>query len=810
MCGVIGLVFENDRDDMGELAAELLRALEYRGYDSTGAAVQSTKSTDVALRKGVGAPSKVCEPLGITKLKGSVFCGQVRWATFGAVDVANAQPHVVDCKAKLFGAHNGNVTNCDDLQTWLRAVGHDVKSDNDGEMVVHTVEHCFATALELRDESERLDPAVRRATMRAAIVEAGGRLEGSYAAVIVDRLTRVAWSVKAGSSLYCGLGHDPEHGPFTITSSDLSCVLKTTLRIVPLDRGEFVEMTPGEAHVYCLRTGEPRPKEASRSKLIAHEVELREPFKTFMDQEISAQPQTIRDVVRAFHGGSERAFAIRPALETLTENEITQIEDLVMALRSEVESENTAPHLDALRAHAGFSGVIDACSELTGATYLSAERALLEDLQTSDNHGATAALDAWLEVEETDEFSDAVREFVDTCAAAHAGTGRIYSVCCGSSFHAAKLGSMLFAEIAGTPLTPAVPGDFRAQIQPALRDGDVIIVVSQSGETKDVVDILTKVRESGRSIAILSLVNNINSTIAQELADVVIPLRCGPEIAVPATKSFVNQLALFHGLACELGRRTFAEGPDSEAQLARVDDRLRLLERMPGLIERTVETTRDAVETAAELLYLRPSSHILGTRMSAVALEGALKIREVVLNHTQGYEAAEFKHGPNTILGRNTLYGPEQIRALLAALGDVDPSSVFAEPTSDLLDSLTSDYPLIYVTGPGTQDVAVTISQVNTHKIRGAVSIAIAEEDAALRQAIEKAPSDNASYQSLFIAVPSTGDFIGTMYTATVVMQRLALRMSEKKAAYLDAAGIEDHGVHPDVPKNVSKSITVD
>lgn len=810
MCGVIGLVYENDRPDMGVVASELLRALEYRGYDSTGAAVQSTESTAVALRKGVGAPSKVCGPLGITELSGSVFCGQVRWATFGAVDTLNAQPHVVDCKAELFGAHNGNVTNSDDLQTWLRAVGHEVRSDNDGEMVVHTIEHCFAAGLDLREPEERIDPAVRRATMRAAIVEAGGRLEGSYAAVIVDRVTRVAWSIKAGSSLYCGLGEDPEHGPFTITSSDLSCVLKTTLRLVPLARGEFVEMTPGEAAVYCLRTGEPRPREAQRSRLVAHDVELREPFQTFMDQEISAQPQTVRDVVRAFHGGSERVHATRPIVHSLSDGERRRVDELVMAVRSEVEPADVAPHLKALAGDTIFGRVIEATSDLTGATFVSAERALLEEIQTAENRGQLAALDAWLETEETDEFGNAVSEFVNACTEAHAGNGRIFAVCCGSSFNAAKLGSMLFAEIARVPLTPSVPGDFRAQIQPTLKDGDVIVVVSQSGETKDVVDILTRIRESGTQVAILSLVNNINSTIAQELADVVIPLRCGPEIAVAATKSFINQMAVFHGLACAVGRRTLQEVTDREAALNNLENRQRLLERMPGLIERTVETTREEVERTAELLYLRPSIHILGTRLSAVALEGALKVREVVLNHTQGYEAAEFKHGPNTILGRNTLYGPSQVQALLAALGGTDPKSVFNEPAGELLEALTSDYPLIYLTGPNTQDVALTISQVNTHKIRGAISLALAEEDAALRQAIEKAPSDNAGYQSVFITLPATGDFLGTMYTATVVLQRLALRMSEKKAAFLDAAGVQEHGVHPDVPKNVSKSITVD
>src|SRR5688572_10835979 len=144
MCGVIGLIYERGRDDLGLIAAELLRTLEYRGYDSTGAAIQGAEGEEVDLRKDVGAPSAMVHELGIVKLGGQILCGQVRWATFGAVDRANSQPHVVRCKTHLYGAHNGNVTNCDDLQRWLRAEGHQVLSDNDGEMVVHTVEHFFA------------------------------------------------------------------------------------------------------------------------------------------------------------------------------------------------------------------------------------------------------------------------------------------------------------------------------------------------------------------------------------------------------------------------------------------------------------------------------------------------------------------------------------------------------------------------------------------------------------------------------------------------------------------------------------------
>ena len=118
MCGVIGLIYEKPRKDLGWIAAELLKTLEYRGYDSTGAAFQGD-GDGITLVKGVGAPSVMVHKLGITGMSGQILCGQVRWATFGAVTEANAQPHDVHCKTHVYGAHNGNVTNCDALKVWL-------------------------------------------------------------------------------------------------------------------------------------------------------------------------------------------------------------------------------------------------------------------------------------------------------------------------------------------------------------------------------------------------------------------------------------------------------------------------------------------------------------------------------------------------------------------------------------------------------------------------------------------------------------------------------------------------------------------
>src|SRR5258708_3006299 len=168
MCGVIGLVYENHKTDLGLIAAELLKTLEYRGYDSTGAAIQGD-GDEVRLAKGVGAPSAMVHELGITAMSGRAFCGQVRWATFGAVTDANSQPHIVRCKSFLYGAHNGNVTNCDDLKSWLTSEGHTVLSDNDGEMVVHTVEHFFAREVAKASQD-------RASSMRRAIVAAAAKL----------------------------------------------------------------------------------------------------------------------------------------------------------------------------------------------------------------------------------------------------------------------------------------------------------------------------------------------------------------------------------------------------------------------------------------------------------------------------------------------------------------------------------------------------------------------------------------------------------------------------------------------------------
>ena len=703
MCGVIGILYQAPTPRLGVVASELLRTLEYRGYDSTGGAFQDEGEV-IDLRKGVGAPSLLVETLGMVRLGGQVFCGQVRWATFGAVDAINAQPHEVRCKRHLFGAHNGNVTNSDPLKTWLQQEGHRVLSDNDGEMVVHAIEHDFGRGMDAEVASQPADanleddPTVRRRVMRDAIAYASAhRLQGSFAAVICDPRTRTVWAIKRGSSLYIGVGED-ESGAFAVASSDLSSVLKRTRTLVPIVEGEFVEMrtTASGVEVLCfgiLREGDGAravslDRVPVRSRLRSADMALVPPYQTFMEQEIAAQEGTVRDVVRLFHGGGTAARAIGPILAALPAGRVAALAAELEALRDDADQEGRAERLEALLAIPELPALIEGSQPRSpqlpfadaGRRSLSISLGRGAAGQGDADHGAAGlvdpvrhaialtALEALAEHHDASQWLEAADAFVDAAARAIQSGRSLLVLCCGSSYHAARAAAAFFDVLAGAQLRCALPGEFRGELAHSVRDGDVVVAVSQSGETKDLIDILNDLQAAGRVVRRVALVNNVNSTLAQEKADVVVPLRCGPEIAVPATKSFMNQLAVFYGLALRLGRRLAADGVATAPTQEVLDAAERRFANLPPLLRATVELTRQDVEVAAQQLFLRPSMHILSTRMWAVAKEGALKIREVVLNHTEGYEASEFKHGPNTILGRNTLYGPDALQRLLPLL----------------------------------------------------------------------------------------------------------------------------------------------
>ncbi|MCX6113542.1 MAG: SIS domain-containing protein [Proteobacteria bacterium] len=857
MCGVLGLNCEKDRSDLGAVASKLLRMLEYRGYDSTGAAIQNSKG-EISLRKDVGSPTVVTEKLDIYGLKGRVFCGQVRWATFGTVTKENAQPHEVKCKTHIYGAHNGNITNCDQLKQWLTNEGHAVVSDNDGEMLVHMVEHFFA--IELKKLSNINDPKARAEALKNATLNAFKKIVGSFAAVIIDPVTEIMVSIKAGSSLYMGQGHDEKGGSFIMVSSDLGAVLSQTKILLPMNENEFCIFGPKEYSFYNLTTGEHISKEPVRSKLKIEETKLNKPFEYFMEQEIYGQVETSRRVI-GFYTGSNPVFNFIDEVEKKNQKLVEYVRETITKLSNNVNwddfTEQCQKFFDSKeiseinslikKSNIGFA---DDKEKAIHSRFESTIGSFLDDMYNLDGYSKyypeLKFTDTLFMLDEVKDARNRAEKFVDILIDAKEHGHAIYCVACGTSYNAAKTAGIFFNNMAGMNISPMLPGDFRSQCSKSIQDGDILIGVSQSGETKDLIDIFNLVRDSGKKTINITILNNINSTLALEKSTLFIPLFCGAEIAVPATKSFINQLLVFYILALNT-----AEKLHGAEKIKKYRDYLDLV---PDLISRTIETTKDDIDKVAGDLFLAPSLHILGTAMQGIAREGALKVREVVLNHTEGYEGAEFKHGPNTILGVNTIFGFDGIRALLmkfselinfalqtpegkdlnaknigkiySAVSDyafadkqpkgLDPVELKIFKTifekHNLFNSLYKNYPLIFVTGPYEKDVNLTISQINTHKIRGADIYVIAEENQNLRDAAFKVPvmCNKYDYRSGYIVLPKTDSNILAIFSSAVVLQLLALNMSIRKLTFLNKLEIENHGVHPDSPKNVSKSITVD
>jgi len=812
---------------MGKEAAALLRRLEYRGYDSTGASFIGADLA-ISLAKKVGAPSRVCRELGIEAMRGQRFIGQVRWATYGAVTDVNSQPHKVRCKVEMVGAHNGNISNTDALKPWLTARGHAVASDNDGEIVVHLVEEHYAADLAAPDAPLA---AMRRAFAASGIKAEGSPLpdgvflmvdairkmdavaEGSYAAAVSDPRVPGVFAVKSGSSLYCGRGTDAT-GDFFVVSSDLTSVLSKTRALVPLAEGEGIWFNERDYLVFPLK-GEvafsrPRPK---RSKLAVHDTALDPRYKHYMEQEILGSPANIERILRYyFKDPADEALAA--ALEEKREL-AKEVADRCSELSDrfgERELRQGAEELFASQAWAEVWAKARAAAGAGGAgkaapRFASEERELLAELGALVPARAAelALMDSifvWRKrravTRYLGELSNAIRETTKS-------GGRVYLVAAGTSYHAALTAAYFFDALAGIPVYPCNPGMFRSMYLSTLGSADLLVGISQSGETKDLIDVFQDARDLSRGVVRACLVNNENSRIPQELCDFYLPILCGPEIAVAATKSFLNQIVILYLVAASFSLPERA-----------VADKVRAIQ---DLVDKVLSTAAVDVEAAAQRLFLRPSIHILGTGLIGIAREGALKIREVVLNHAEGYDAAEFKHGPNTILGKNTLFSADDVAAAIdayRAFAAGDPKLAASSGLDALreepriLEGLFRDYPLVFVCPPDERDARITVSQIHTHKIRGADIVLLAERRPDLALAVEGKPMGNDAYWSNYIEVPHTGDPLLFVFAAAVLLQYLAYRMSVKKMSWLDALHVVDHGVHPDAPKNVSKSITVD
>ncbi|HRY13334.1 MAG TPA: glutamine--fructose-6-phosphate transaminase (isomerizing) [Syntrophomonadaceae bacterium] len=366
---------------------------------------------------------------------------------------------------------------------------------------------------------------------------------------------------------------------------------------------------------------------------------------------------------------------------------------------------------------------------------IAAEKNGFEHFMLKEIHEQPTALKETLRGNIKDSLVDLTELGIDDILA---GIEKIYIVACGTAYHAGLVGRSIIEKLAGIPVETDIASEFRYR-EVLWQPGSMMIVISQSGETADTLAVLREAKRKG--IKVLAVTNVVGSSVARE-ADRVIYTHAGPEIAVASTKAYSTQVLVMYLLGLYLARR---RGTMDEAQLQELAYGI---SQMDKAVEQVL-TQQDNIKRLAEKYQGVSDTFFLGRGLDySVAMEGALKLKEISYVHAEAYAAGELKHGP-------------------LALIDVGVP-VLALITQDNL-------------------VDKTMSNIKEVKARGAVVVAVCKEN--LQEACQECDEQ--------ILLPNVDQLLAPL-VSVVPLQIFSYYMAIFRGADVDK------------PRNLAKSVTVE
>lgn len=605
MCGIFGIAFRNETQQgiLNQLFTGL-EALEYRGYDSAGIAVQmSTDPIDINLCKSVGrtAALRLAVEESILKhncndsVQGGVAVAHTRWATHGPATHNNAHPHTCVFDDVQFAVvHNGIVTNHADLREFLTQKNYRFYSDTDTEVIAVLCSYVYRT--HFNNQEINFAELVHEVTCY---------LDGAYAILFMCSLCpNQLVATKRGSPLIVGVRDATEQTltfsaaklqrrhtsvpfctdqsvePLTAAkgiageafyfSSDSGALAPHVLNVLYMEDGMIAHVDrTGQLVLYCcaaknhVNDASASVEEGVSFVLLDARLETisKHGYADYMLKEIMEQPESVGQTL----AGRLGAFSVRERAELLTESN----DDIVVGKPS-------VPHL-----HLG--GL--------------------------DSH--------WKYIEKS---------------------RRLILVGCGTSHNAALVVRGLLETSARRPVQVELASDFLDRRPPIYRD-DVCIFISQSGETADTLQALHYCRTEGDALC-LGIVNTIGSSIAR-LTDCGIHLNCGKEIGVASTKAYTSQIVALVLISLRLW-------PDPLLSEALVS--------LPQQIRETIQLCRTGANRFAKRLFDEQCHSLLllgRAQQYATCREGALKIKEIAYVNTEAIASGELKHGSVALVDAN-------------------------------------------------------------------------------------------------------------------------------------------------------------
>ncbi len=314
-----------------------------------------------------------------------------------------------------------------------------------------------------------------------------------------------------------------------------------------------------------------------------------------------------------------------------------------------------------------------------------------------------------------------------------AGIEAMLIVACGTSYHAGLVGKCIFEELLKIPVRVELASEFNYYPQTLAKT--LSIVITQSGETADTIKATRRLQEKGCHV--LAITNVVGSTISR-IADLTLYTQAGPEISVASTKSFIAQLVALYWLAMSY----------SISDVNRLANMLMSIRQLPNIVQQVLDN-QSSIKQYGEYLAGFNNVFFIGRDINyPVALEGALKLKEVSYIHAEGYAAGELKHGPFALLDKDT--------------------------------------PVIAIVAKDNTYEAM-LNNIREIKARGAPVIAL----------VENGNTPASEIADFIISVPKAG-LIFSPIANSVVLQLLAYYAAEKRGCTID------------FPRNLAKSVTVE
>ncbi len=517
MCGIVGYL--GNRQAYNILIGGLHR-LEYRGYDSSGVAIEDNDG-NMHVYKSRGKVSNLEELVAGKPIDGTLGIAHTRWATHGVPNDINAHPQVNNDNT-LAIVHNGTIENYAVLRDALIANGYVFKSETDTEVLIQLVDY-------VRKQNDcSLAEAVRGALKEVV---------GAYAIAVIERGNPDLMVVARRSSpLVIGLGKDE-----TFIASDATPIVGYTDKVVYLRDNEMAIIRRGLPPELISMDDDSHPELDVQTLRLSVEQLEKGGYDTFMLKEIFEQPDTLRDCIRG--------------------------------------------------------RIVD-----------DGKRVVLSGV-----------------VENKERFINA---------------GRVVIVACGTSWHAALIGKRLIQDICNLPVEVEYASEFRYS-NPCICDKDVVIAISQSGETADTLAAIQLAREKGAFV--YGICNVVGASIPRN-TDSGTYIHVGPEIGVASTKAFTGQVTVLTLLALCMGQ---LRGTISQAQVQKVAGELM---RIPEIIKELLKLDGQIRDLSRIFTYAHNFLYLGRGYNYPTALEGALKLKEISYIHAEGYPAAEMKHGPIALI----------------------------------------------------------------------------------------------------------------------------------------------------------------